>query len=267
MLRRLIFEPRSALRLLPGASPRAASSADVQTTWQLLDYLAVDYGGAVQDGKVVSASEYAEMREFSASAADKIAGLPANPAKAQLVAESKRFKALIDAQGQSDRTWRLPRTRWASICSPPIRSRSAPGRRRTSPAASSCSRRIARPAMARNGDAQTAMARQLDPPPIAFADRERARQRSAVRPVPGDQPGARGHGDAELRAAARRRQMGARLPRRPLRLSRCARPPRQVRSGTRDPALRAAIPDLNALSALVRKPARGADRRRQGRPR
>ena len=76
----------------------AAGPADVQTTWQLLDYLAVDYGGAVRDGKVVSASEYSEMREFSASAADKIAGLPAKPAKAQLVAESKRFKALIEAK-------------------------------------------------------------------------------------------------------------------------------------------------------------------------
>ena len=32
-----------------------------------------------------------------------------------------------------------------------------------------------------------------------------------------------------------------------------------------DPAVRAKVPDLNALSALVRKPARGAGRRRQGR--
>src|SRR3954465_6435286 len=76
----------------------AAGPADVQTTWQLLDYLAVDYGGAVRDGKGISASENSEMREFSASAADKIAGLPARPAKAQLVAEGNRFKALIEAK-------------------------------------------------------------------------------------------------------------------------------------------------------------------------
>lgn len=31
----------------------------------LLDYLAKDYGGAVQDGKVISISEYAEQKEFS----------------------------------------------------------------------------------------------------------------------------------------------------------------------------------------------------------
>src|SRR3954451_17584900 len=76
----------------------AAGPADVQTTWQLLDYLAVDYGGAVRGGKVVSASEYAEMREFSASAAEQVSSLPAKPAKAALVAESGRFKSLIEAK-------------------------------------------------------------------------------------------------------------------------------------------------------------------------
>jgi len=94
MLRRLLL----SLALLLGCAPAVAASApsaDVQTTWQLLDYLAVDYGGAVRGGKVVSASEYAEMREFSTSAVDKIAGLPANSAKPQLVAEGKRFAAMI----------------------------------------------------------------------------------------------------------------------------------------------------------------------------
>ena len=92
------------------------------------------------------------------------------------------------------------------------------------------------------GDAQTAMARQLDPPPIAFADRATRQAAQPVRSVPGDQPGPRRHGDAELRAAARRRQMGARLPCRPLRLSRCASSARQGdlgqgsrRSGPRSP--------------------------------
>ena len=97
MLRRLLL----SLALIFGCASvatAAAPPADVQTTWQLLDYLAVDYGGAVRDGKVVSASEYAEMREFSASAAEKIEGLPANPAKPQLVAEGKRFAAMIDVK-------------------------------------------------------------------------------------------------------------------------------------------------------------------------
>src|SRR4051812_5415707 len=95
MLRRLTVFLIVLLASLTPAKGIAAGADDVQTTWRLLDYVAVDYGGAVQGGKVVSASEYAEMHEFSASAAEKIAGLAANPAKSALVAESKRFQALV----------------------------------------------------------------------------------------------------------------------------------------------------------------------------
>ena len=49
-------------------------------TWQLLDYLAVDYGGAVSDGKVQKASEYEEMKEFAATAAQQLAALPSTSA-------------------------------------------------------------------------------------------------------------------------------------------------------------------------------------------
>jgi high-affinity iron transporter len=44
---------------------------------------------------VVSASEYAEMREFSASVGERIAALPATPAKARLAARSATLQALI----------------------------------------------------------------------------------------------------------------------------------------------------------------------------
>lgn len=60
-----------------GASAIAhAETADVQTAWRLLDYMAVDYGGAVSDGKVKSASEYSEMTEFAASVSARLAALP-----------------------------------------------------------------------------------------------------------------------------------------------------------------------------------------------
>src|SRR3954466_15648549 len=97
MLRRLLLS--LALALVFGcavAASAAASPADVQTTWQLLDYLAVDYGGAVRDGKVVSAPEYSEMREFSASVSERIAALPDNPSRKQLIAQSRSFQALVE---------------------------------------------------------------------------------------------------------------------------------------------------------------------------
>src|SRR4051794_37089775 len=95
MLRRLLL---SLVILFAGitAMPASAQTNDVETAWQLLDYVAVDYGGAVRSGKVVSASEYAEMREFSGSAAEKIAALPDRPAKKGLVSESIRFRALVE---------------------------------------------------------------------------------------------------------------------------------------------------------------------------
>ena len=176
MLRRLT----SLLGLIfacASAPVAAAGPADVQTTWQLLDYLAVDYGGAVRDGKVVSASEYSEMREFSASAADKIAGLPANPAKAQLVAESKRFKALIEAKASlADVATAAHALGQHLLAAYPVPL--GPGTSRTSPEASACSRRLAPAATAPRATRKPPMARQLKPPPIAFADRDARELRS-----------------------------------------------------------------------------------------
>ena len=56
---------------LPTFSAAEETAPSSQVAWRLLDYLAVDYPGAVKDGNVVSASEYAEMREFSASVRER----------------------------------------------------------------------------------------------------------------------------------------------------------------------------------------------------
>src|SRR3954463_330425 len=101
MLRRLILGLGLCFACVLPVPAAAAGPADVQTTWQLLDYVAVDYGGAVQSGKVVSASEYAEMREFSGSAAERIASLPDRPTKKGLVAESTRFRSLVEQKAGS----------------------------------------------------------------------------------------------------------------------------------------------------------------------
>src|SRR5258708_35092187 len=70
----------AALFALWSASPAwaaaPAASDQAKQTWQLLDYLAVDYGGAVSNGQIQSASEYEEMKEFAATAAQQLAALP-----------------------------------------------------------------------------------------------------------------------------------------------------------------------------------------------
>ena len=50
-------------QIVPGQA--LASDTEVQTVWRLLDYVAVDYAGAVSGGRVSSEAEYAEMVEFA----------------------------------------------------------------------------------------------------------------------------------------------------------------------------------------------------------
>src|SRR3982751_2275503 len=83
------------LLALFGAAPAAAQQADVQTSWRLLDYVAVDYPGAVQGGKIVSASEYKEMSEFAGSVRERIGALPDKPAKARLTAGADGLNAAV----------------------------------------------------------------------------------------------------------------------------------------------------------------------------
>src|SRR3546814_7799359 len=52
------------LLALIALQPARASEPEVQTIWRLLDYVAVDYPGAVSGGKIISPAEYAEMTEF-----------------------------------------------------------------------------------------------------------------------------------------------------------------------------------------------------------
>jgi high-affinity iron transporter len=68
--------------LIHAADP--APESVVPQTWQMLDYLANDYRGAVQGGRVVSDTEYAEMREFADTARQRIASLPLRPGTAAL---------------------------------------------------------------------------------------------------------------------------------------------------------------------------------------
>lgn len=50
--------------------------ADTQQLLQLIDYVGVDYNGAVTDGKVTNEAEYAEMVDFSAGILQQVEDLP-----------------------------------------------------------------------------------------------------------------------------------------------------------------------------------------------
>ena len=101
---------RAFFRLLMFATVLAAVPAtaatpadDVQTSWRLLDYIAVDYPEAVRDGRVVNAAEYQEMNEFSASVVERLAALPAHPSRATLLGNAKALQQAIGSKaGQSE---------------------------------------------------------------------------------------------------------------------------------------------------------------------
>src|SRR5690606_17105025 len=59
-------------------------SADARQLWQLLDYVGVDYSGAVANGAVVDEGEYAEMLEFTETAGTRLQALPETANKSQI---------------------------------------------------------------------------------------------------------------------------------------------------------------------------------------
>jgi len=85
-----------------GASPVLAQTAPAQTIWRLLDYIAVDYPEAIENGRIANPAEYAEMQEFSATAGKLIGELPASSAKADLGRQAAGLQRLITAKSPPD---------------------------------------------------------------------------------------------------------------------------------------------------------------------
>jgi high-affinity iron transporter len=167
------------LVLLAFSIPAAAQPAQpsVQTTWRLLDYIAVDYREAVAGGKIVNQFEYDEMLEFSKSVAANVAGLPAGPEKGQLSARAAQLQKAIGAKAPPEQVAILARTLAADLLKAhpvPLAPSSVPDMSRAgalyAQACASC-----HGAKGEGGKGEFA---KLDPPPIAFADRDRAAERS-----------------------------------------------------------------------------------------
>lgn len=83
------------LACLGFAGAANAQSAQARQLWQMLDYLAVDYGGAVRDAKVISQSEYAEMQEFAAATQHQLDALPATDAKAAMQQRAAQLRSAV----------------------------------------------------------------------------------------------------------------------------------------------------------------------------
>lgn len=163
-----IFVPQAAA---------ADATAPVRTIWRLLDYIAVDYAGAVAGGRVVNELEYTEMIEFAASVRTRISNLPPAEPPAELGSQAEKLEAAIDAKSATSLVAVMARQLAEDLLvafpvvfaptSPPDLARGA------SLYAGECA---ACHGAAGQGDGPLAAG--LEPPATAFTDRSRARERS-----------------------------------------------------------------------------------------
>jgi len=154
-----------------------AATSDVETTWRLLDYIAVDYAGAVSHGVVSSSSEYAEQKEFAATVVAKLAVLPVKPERQALLTEATHLQHAIDGKAEAEQVAAIARGLAAALLAAypvPLAPKKAPdfarGRALFAQNCAACHGEA--------GDGHGFEAAKLDTPPIAFTDAERARQRS-----------------------------------------------------------------------------------------
>lgn len=151
----------------------------VPQTWQMLDYLATDYAGAVRDGSVIDDAEYAEMREFAESSRDHLRALGAVSATPDLLHKADALVSAIAAKADAgDVSKQAHALADALLLAYPMAA--APegipdlshGASLYQNACASCHGTAGR------GDGPAG--RSLQPPPIDFTDQQRADQRSVL---------------------------------------------------------------------------------------
>jgi high-affinity iron transporter len=145
--------------------------------WQLLDYLAVDYGKAVQDGKVISPDEYAEMQEFAHAAETQLKELPPGTSTSVLLKGAQALRAAISAKAPPATVADHARKTAVALVAAypiPMAPAKAPdlqqGARLYQNNCASCH--------GATGHADGPLAAKLSPPPVALADHARAQERS-----------------------------------------------------------------------------------------
>jgi high-affinity iron transporter len=167
-----------ALLLMSQAVAKEPSTQDrAKQIWQVLDYLAVDYGAAVSDGQIINNDEYVEMQEFSKNAERQISELPQSSSKANLAQQAGKLRALIAEKAPPQTVSSVARDLAAGLIAAypvPMSPAKVPeistGGALYASQCASCH--------GAQGDGDGPLAANLDPPPIAFSDRERAKDRS-----------------------------------------------------------------------------------------
>ncbi len=166
----------AALALL-AASVAAHATPQVQTIWRLLDYVAVDYPEAVQDGAVVNPLEYDEMLEFSSTVRERLARLPPHAATAELAEQARALEATIIAKGTPATVEVQARTLAEALLQAYPVPR-APDRAPDMAGVATLYQQQCASCHGTTGAGDGPAGAGMDPPPIDFTDVARARERS-----------------------------------------------------------------------------------------
>lgn len=233
--------------LIPAAA--MAEPADVQTAWRLLDYMAVDYGGAVAGGRVQSASEYAEMNEFAASVSARLRSLPAKPERQALVHGAANLQRVIAQKGSADQVATIAHGLAADLLRAypvPL----APDKVPDLASGSALFKQTCSACHGMAGDGHGPDSARLSTPPIAFTDAERARKRSVFALYQVVTQGIDGTAMQSFADLPNDQRWAVAF-----RAGSFASTDAQAREGERlwksDPTLRRRIPDLKTLVALT----------------
>jgi high-affinity iron transporter len=235
------------LALLP--APAFAQDQGAQVAWRLLDYIAVDYREAIADGRIVNQAEYDEMREFSASVSQRMGALPARAERGGLISGARELEAAIARKAAPEEVDRMARGlagRLLAAYPVPLAPAAAPdlarGARLYAEHCASCHGAA--------GDADAPLARGMEPPPIAFTDRARARERSVFALYQVIEQGLEGTAMQSFRQLPESDRWALAFH-----AGRYAYPDSLAEQGRRlwesDSSLRARIPDLERLTSLT----------------
>ena len=164
---------------LIGGPNYAAETTELKAKqiWQLLDYVAVDYGGAVANGAVLKASEYAEMQEFAATAERQLGELPDQTDKGSLLQQATALRAAVAAKADPVSVAKLAHALSSAVqktypfpVAPTAMPVLAKGGQLCQAQCAACH--------GQQGRGDGPLAASLNPKPTALADHTRARERS-----------------------------------------------------------------------------------------
>lgn len=149
----------------------------VRQLWQLVDYVAVDYAGAVVGGQVANPGEYEEMVEFTATIRERVAALPGRQGQEALSEQSRLLETAVSQHADAAEVAQLAHGLADQLLTTypvPIAPQTVPDIAR----GSALYQEQCVACHGARGDGDGPAAAQLDPPPIAFTDADRARSRS-----------------------------------------------------------------------------------------